>query len=726
MIEYRSDGTGPEQEDGAPPDTRLKIDADAMDVDQLTSLIEDIRWQPDWRSESDLDAAYYDGFQISPETRARSEDSGQPIAVVNLMARAINTMLGQEAKARASWKVTSDMDDFQDVSDALNPKMVEAQRETYADMAISNAYASQVKCGIGWVEVSRKADLFADYRYRVADVHRNEIWWDWRARELDLSDARWLVRQRWIDQDEAEVMFPDKAQIFGAQMVDFNPILLAEQLSRQQIPLHEAYADYRRFQIQPDEWLDTGRRRIRFYEVWYRRKVPAVALIMRNQRVVVYDDKNPMHVMAAARNLGRLVRTWKTQMRCSIFAGPHQMSDREVKGCRFPYVPFWAYRDDADRTPYGMARGMRYPQDEYNARRSKLMWLLQSVQVFVDDDALNEKFNTIGDLANELMRPDALMVLNSNRRQKDGIQVRRDISLPNEQVTVMQDAKQLIQEQPGIFGQMLGQAENVRSGIAINSLVEQGVTAQGELNDNYRYSRRMVGEMLLQLIVEDMSEPNTQQTVGVGSSKRVVILNQFDPRVGAVVANKVADAPVKVALEDMPSTPAYRLQQQQQIAAVLQVGGADPAVRAVLIPSFIEATDLPNREHDAQLMRQMYGVPQPGDEAGMQQAQQAASQQRQQQQAAQTQATAAQAAESNASAELKTSHAALNRVKAVQAVHDMHMDAADGLNDKQHLAIEHQRAKVDALQGTAANDDSATINDVLARASQAASPRAVA
>lgn len=718
MIEYRSTGTGPEQDGYTAADTQLRIDPDAMDLDRLTSMVEDIRWQPDWRSESDLDCAYYDGFQISPDLRARAEATGQPIAVVNLMARAINTMLGQEAKARSAWKVSSDLDSFQDVSDALQPKLAEAQRETYADMAISNAYASQVKAGIGWVEVSRKADLFASYRYRVSDVHRNEIWWDWRARELDLSDARWLVRQRWIDRDEAEVMFPEQKEIFTQTFAGWNPMLLAEALSRQQVPLNEAYNDFRRFQMQPDEWLDTGRQRIRFFEAWYRRKVPCVALVMQDQRVLEYDRKNPMHDLAERRGLGRLVKTWKTEMRCGIFAGPHRMSDRASRGKRFPYIPFWAYRDDADRTPYGMARGMRYPQDEYNARRSKLMWLLQSVQVFVDDDALNERFNTIADLANEIHRPDFQAVLNSNRKNKDGVQIRRDISLPNEQLTVMQDAKNLIQEQPGIYGPMLGNPEGPRSGIAINSLVEQGVIAQGEMNDNYRYARRMVGEALMDLIVEDMSAPNIQQEVGVGASKRTVILNQWDPQLQMVVANKVADAPVKVALDEIPNTPSYRLQQQTQLATVLQVGGADAAVRAVLIPEFIEATDLPNREHAARLLRQMYGVPQPGDEQGMQQA----NEQAQQVNAAKTQAQLAElgatANEKNASAELKQSHAALNRAKVAQTVHDMATDAQAGITERERMAIDRQREEVDRTQ--AANDDNATINQVLARAQQAA------
>lgn len=41
------------------------------------------------------------------------------------------------------------------------------------------------------------------------------------------------------------------------------------------------------------------------------------------------------------------------------------------------------------------------PQDEYNARRAKLMWLLSAKRVFADSDALDENYNTIADVARD-------------------------------------------------------------------------------------------------------------------------------------------------------------------------------------------------------------------------------------------------------------------------------------------------------------------------------------
>src|SRR5690606_15189263 len=99
-------------------------------------------------------------------------------------------------------------------------------------------------------------------------------------------------------------------------------------------------------------------------------------------------------------------------IRHAMFAGPYRLFDVPLKGRRFPLVPFVCYSCDDDRSPYGLVHGMIEPQDEFNERRSRLMWLLKAKQVFVDSDALDEKYNTLRDLALEVMRPDAMFVLN--------------------------------------------------------------------------------------------------------------------------------------------------------------------------------------------------------------------------------------------------------------------------------------------------------------------------
>jgi hypothetical protein len=623
-------------------------------IQALEDLVQDCIAQPDWRPRADLCCAYYDDKQLSPEQRHRARVEGLEPRNINLIRPVINGVLGQEAKSRTDVKVVADDDMFADVSSVMSLKMKEATRETYADLAISNGYGSQVKAGLGWVEVSRVADPL-EYPYRVTDVHRNEIWYDWRAKDVALRDARWLVRQRWTDLDEAIASLPKFKDVLTYAVRGWEPLMLAD--AEVSSSLVSSYRNERSFRVSRDEWLDTSRKRIKLYEVWYRVPVEVVVLRLSPTRRVPYNKKNPLHIAAVSRNLVKVEKGISRQVRMALFAGPHRLLDVGTQMRHFPYVPFFAFRDDEDRRPYGLIDGMIAPQDEFNERRLRIQWMLKARQITVDSDALDTDYNTIDDLADTAMRPDMVTVLNPGRRNATGFKVGNDLSMQKEQFEVMNDAKQSIQDSAGVYSTQLGNAPTgVTSGLAINSLIEAGQASMGELNDNYTLARRLVHERILDLIVEDHADEEMRVVIGSGSSKRTIVLNTTDPETGMPM-NTVKDAPVKVGLSEVPSTPAFKMQQQQQIANIIGALAANPAAVQVLTPSFIEATDLEDRHEVASTLRKMSGLPQPGDQQAQQQIEQ-------QQQAAQQQAAQADAAEKNAAAEHDMSIARLNNAKA--------------------------------------------------------------
>lgn len=608
----------PQQNDqaagGDRPD-RDKATGDGMSLYDLERLLSDIQQQPEWRTDADKASAYYDNKQLSAARLQQLQESGEPPTVVNLIAGAINGALGQEARTRLDWKYSADTDAFQDVADVMNVKIQEAKRESKADQAVSDAYKGQLVPGVGWVEVSRSPDPLA-YPYRCRAAHRNEVWWDWRANLADFNaTAKWVSRQAWVDLDEAEVNMPEFADIFrlGCNTGPITDAMAATILRTDSFDhLATTRRSFNRFE---EEWLDnSARRRVRFYDVYYKQPRQVIALVTGTRRVE-FNPSNPIHLAMVQRGLSMLVKGPSYVIRHARFAGPFRLFDIRLKTRVFPLIPFVGFVDDEFATPYGLARGMIDPQDEYNERRSRLRWLLKAAQVFVDSDALDPKFNNFMDLAREVMRPDAMFVLNPTRRNANGLQIEHNQALAREQVDVMQDAKQLIQEVPRIYSAMLGDAPTgVTSGAAINSLVDQGMIALGETNDNYRTGRGAVGEALGQLIIEDLSRPNMQVIMGKGKAARVVVLNTFTPE--GLPQNQVQDAPVTLGLGDVPNTPAHKLQQQMNLGQTLQATGGDPIARAAILPELIESTDLPNREAIADWMRQQYGVPRPGAPEG--------------------------------------------------------------------------------------------------------------
>lgn len=596
----------------------------------LENLLRDCEAQPDWRTNADLNVAYYDGKQLTElqkmELRAALNMQSNPLPT-NLVARVINSVLGQEAKSRSDIRIEADDDSVADVVDVFNMRLKEAQRESYADMAVSNSYGGQVKAGAGWVGVSRSTDPLM-YPYVVEDIHRNDMWWDWRAKDILARDARWLVRKQWKDLDEVQAALPKFHKLLEQSVGNWSSFMLGEMddetLAGNGQNFTLARDVERGFNVRRSEWMDTTRRRVKMYEVWYRVPAKAVVIQFGPTRRVVYDETSQLHVNAVASGKVKVFKSTTSQVRMALFAGPHRLLDVGTTKRYFPYVPFMAFRDDNDGSPYGLVEGMRAPQDSYNAIRFHLQWMLKARQIMVDNDALDTTVNTLVDLQNEAMRPDLMLVLNANRRNgANAVKIGNDLSFQREHVEMMTDDKGLIQDVPGVYGTQLGESQGgVKSGLAINSLVEQGMISMGELNDNYRHARRMVFEHMLDLIVEDHLDAELQVVVGTGISKRVVVLNTMDE--SGEPTNYVRDAPIRVGMAEVPSTPAFKMQQQQQIATIIGALQANPQAVAILSPSFIEQTSIEGRVQIADDLRRATGIPTAADRkaAEQQQAQQ--------------------------------------------------------------------------------------------------------
>jgi hypothetical protein len=313
------------------------------------------------------------------------------------------------------------------------------------------------------------------------------------------------------------------------------------------------------------------------------------------------------------------------QIRMSLFAGPHRLIDVPTTRRNFPYIPFFCFRDDEDRSPYGLIEGMMSPQDSYNERRQMVDWMLKARQLFIDNDALDKEANTINDIRRTAGRPDFNVVQNPNRKFQNGVRIETNIGLQKEQLEVMMNDKQTIQDVPRIYSTQLGDAPSgVVSGVAINSLTEAGAVAMGETNDNYRFSRKAVHEGMLELIVEDHMAEELQISMGSGQSKRVIVLNTWTPE--GAPQNRVKDAPVKVGFTDIPNSPAFRMQEQQQMALMIQALAGNQAALNILAPAYVEGSSLTNRQNIADDLRRATGQPVAGDRKAA-----AAAQQKQQQ-----------------------------------------------------------------------------------------------
>lgn len=584
-----------------------------ISIEALVGIVGDITLQPSWRAEADRAADYYDGKQYTPQEIAEMEERGQPVLIHNLIQPTINGVLGLEAKTRTDWKLLADDEQGLEVAEALNEKLLEAARITRTDRACADAYGAEVKVGLGWVEVTRDPDPFA-YPYQVNYIHRREIWWDMHSQKPDLSDARWLMRKRQLDADEIAAAFPEHKALIEAVSNGWESltgILGEEETEAYSEELLSAYQTHTTTDIHESDWWDPERKRAWVTELWYRVWVKKPVLLYQNGDAVEYDEKNIRHVVDLARGRCTVEVRSFPKMRLAFFVGPHRLADLDSPHPhnKFPYVPFWGYREDRTGVPYGIIRSMMPAQDEINKRRSKLTWLLNAKLVIKDDDSVLDLSDD--DIMERVLSGDGVISLNQHRKNRDAnsFRVMTDLGVAQQQFTVMQDSQKVIQDVAGVYSAFLGQEGGAKSGVAIDSLIEQGTTTLAELNDNYRFARQLVGELLLAHIVQDIGQQETEVRINVNSPRptRVVKLNERHEDGGvSVVRNSVTQTKTRVVLSDVQNTPGYRQQMAQGLMDM--AASLPPEYSAALIDLIAELMDVPNREEVLKRIRQVSGM----------------------------------------------------------------------------------------------------------------------
>ncbi len=587
----------------------------AAEVKELTlaewqQILSEIREQPAWRRDADVIADYYDGNQLDSETLRAMEDLGMAPIIENLMAPAIDSVLGMEAKNRLDWRVTSaGYNQPAEVAEAMNEKINEAEREAKADKACSDAFASQAKVGLGCVSVGINHDPFK-YPHQAEAVHRNEVFWDWKGK-TDLSDARYFVRQRWHDLDVLELAFREKAELIRAAGTGWATTELDMMMDGgQSTGLGRDYANEQNsgysnsgYTMMEMEWREIIRKRLCLSEVWYRRWVRGPVLKAPDGRVVEYDEAKPLHVQAVKHGLLKPFDALYSKVRLAWWIGPHKLVDipNPYRHGKIPYVLFWGKREDLTGIPYGLGRPMKSLQDEINARNTKMQWLLAAKRVI-----MTKGIADVNETRNEAGRADAVHVLDPVKIREGGeFRIESDFMLNEQQYKVLIDKRDALKNVAGVYKAFEGQNSNVTSGVGISSLVEQSSQTLAEITDNFRFARAEVGDMLLSNLIQEIGDKEiTVEVKREFEQQKVITLNQRGN--DGTLTNDIQRTLLKVVLNDVPSTQSYKQQRLMMLTEITK--SLPPEIQALVLDFVFASTDIPERDVIVERLRKHYNI----------------------------------------------------------------------------------------------------------------------
>ncbi len=584
-------------------DTTLAlIDTDnaPITIDEYTEILEEIEQQPAWRATADKEADYADGNQLDTELLRAQQERGIPPAIEDLIGPALLAIRGYEAKTRTDWRVTPNgQPGGQDVADALNFKLNEAERNSNADRACTGAFKSQVAVGIGWVEVARESNPFK-FPYRCTPIHRQEIHWDWSAQEDDLSDARYLKRSRWMHPSRLARVFPQHKELIksvgkhGAAWWGHTDVSAME--GGESTGLQSAWHESARgWTIAENRWYNPTSTEMCVVELWYRRWVEVGVITAPDGRVVEYDEANEAHQYALASGASEYKTAVVPRVRRSYWLGPHLLHDSPspYSHTHFPYVPFWGFREDTTGKPYGYVRGVIYQQDSLNSGTATLRWGMGAVRTERTKGAVAM---TDAQFRKQVARRDADIILDQQHMAQQGarFEVIRDYELTNQHFSMLDNARQAIDRMsPNAFS---GRDGTATSGLQEQTQVEQANQSLGTMMDNFRDGRTQVGELLISMLVEDMGDK--EQTIVIEgdavTEDRAVVINrpEVDPVTGqSYLSNDLQRTRLMVSLEDVPTTPSYRGQQLNAMSEAIK--SLPPQFQAAAMPFLASLMDLP-------------------------------------------------------------------------------------------------------------------------------------
>lgn len=524
-----------------------------------------------WRAEARTAWDFYDGAQWSADEVNALAENGQPALVVNKIAAKVDNLAGSEVagRTRVVYRSRSGAPDEEEAAAVMTDLALYVAERGEQAHEISAVFRAGLVSGIGWLDVGVMDTEAGPTVFARAEDEMSVVW-DPMSRKADMSDMRFVARERWVDESGVREMFPEHAARILAMMET------------------QSAATARGFGAGPFgaygatdvPYVDAVRGMFRLVEMQYR--VPAKRYRYRladGRLASSFDKKEAQRDGAVLEDV-----VWSSRVHVAYFSGDVLLDDRPLGygHNRFTLIPFVYKRHRADGRPYGIVRGALDPQRELNKRRSKAMHLLNTAQVIADIDAVEDP----NVLVREAARPDGVIL----KRSGKDLRILRNLDLAVSQVQVMEQAGRDIQDVMGVFDENIGKPSNASSGVAIQQRQMAGSMNQMFAFDGLRRLKKQLGEQVMELVKQFFTAEMVIAITDRLGAGRVIALNRpvldahGEPvvRDGVVVRQPdLSGAVFDVVVEEVRDVVSERELDAQRLQMLMQAGVPIPP--AVLV-----------------------------------------------------------------------------------------------------------------------------------------------
>lgn len=543
---------------------------------------------------------YYDNEQWTAEKAQELRDRGQDPLVFNIIATTIDWITGSQKRARVDGKVLPRKKDGARAAELKSDLLKYLSDVNTLEFHRSRAFGETTIGGVGWLEDQWQDDGGTEPVYSRFESWRNMLW-DSSSTEMDLSDARYVFRSKWVDLDVAQAWFPDrKAQLAlsASSALDFD-----SQGLMGDGPMDSAEDEFS--SVSNHDTFDHSRQRVRLIEAWYR--VPATVPRVKGGQFSgeIYDPASRGQYEEIHGETGDVVVAGRVdmQMRCAIMTEGFMIyeSVSPYRHGRYPFTPIWCYRRNKNNLPYGVVRRLLDLQDDVNIRAAKARYIMSTSKTFMEAGAVDD----LDEFEEEINRPDSIIVYNQGK--KIDYNVDRDLSAGH--IDLMLQSIQMIQSVGGVTDENRGVQTNAKSGIAIARRQEQGALATAGIFDNMLLALRSQGDKQLSLVEQFYSEEKSFRITNKRGAPSWTAINGADPATGEMLPqDDITRSKADYVMSEQEWSASVREAKTQKMLELLSLVAPNaPEIAMVMLDLVVEEMDVANREEFVKRIRAMTG-----------------------------------------------------------------------------------------------------------------------
>ncbi len=592
-----------DEERAATPDHELDNEENREALNKMEAWRQQsIVIQSENRLEMATDEDFKDGLQWTDEERYELEViRSQPAMVFNLVGTTVRWITGTQKRSRVDFKASPRGKEDVKSSEAKTHLLKYIMDANRGQFRVSEAFAKQVTAGLGWVETT-----ITDDPSRETIVIRTENWrnvrYDPNSTEADLSDSRYLFRERWVDTDIAIKKYPERAhEIRRASENQTKDYWLSDE-EFSQLHNKEMYPSVVNFAINNIESMNAynQRPRVKLIECQYREW--GIWPVLKGNgpwNGVIYNEKDPVLKWAVDSGEAEIVNSFRKRMMIAIYVDGAMIAKQVSPFWHndFTLTPFWGWRRAKDNAPYGVVRDLRDPQSDLNKRRSKALHILSTKQIIADANAVDDWDEAV----EEVSRPDGVI----KKRPNSEFEIVQDKTLAEEHVMLMQHDEKMIQAAGGVTDENMGRRTNAVSGKAIEARQDQGASTTADLFDNLRLGFQLMGEKTLSLAEQYYDETKVIRIMGKDGAEDFLTINEESEEgiMNPIYASKADFRLDEQAYRDTTRQAMYEVM-MEMITRLAQV---NPGVALNLLDLAVESSDIPQRDAFVARIRKMTG-----------------------------------------------------------------------------------------------------------------------